>query len=108
MSKPMFSKSGKFFAKDGFFYGQSKTEKGEGWRKLECYLPSATGTYGEPLETTAARWLDEFDAGTRRKSFLGGFCSISQDGDVFRLDSDGNPIIPKPRGQHFKKAKVAA
>ena len=105
MTQPMFSKSGRFFTKDGLFYGQSKTEKSEGWRKLECYLPSAPGTLGEPLVKSAERWLNEFDGGIRKASFLGGFCEISPDGEVFKIDDEGNKVIAKPRGQHLKKTK---
>ncbi|HCM7357810.1 TPA: hypothetical protein N3288_000216 [Klebsiella aerogenes] len=35
------------------------------WFKGELYLPCATGTYGEPLEVTAERWLDEIEQGER-------------------------------------------
>lgn len=105
MTQPMFSKSGRFFTKDGLFYGQSKTEKGEGWRKLECYLPAAPGTLGEPLAKSAERWLKEFDSGIRKASFLGGFCELSSSGDVVKLDKDGNKVAIKPRGQHLKKTK---
>lgn len=31
------------------------------YRLLELYLPSATGTYGEPIKTTKDRWIRELN-----------------------------------------------
>lgn len=56
------------FATSGgkFFKVVERDEQGvETFRQLECYSPSAVGTLGEPLETTQARYLTEFEAGTR-------------------------------------------
>ena len=100
MSKPTFSASRKLFYSGGMFFGQHKTEKGEGWRKLECYLPPdyATGTYGEPIQTTAERWLKEFDAGIRKASFIGKFLHITTDGQVMKLDESGEQVQSKAAG----------
>lgn len=54
-----------------FFYGL--TDKG--YRKLELYLPAASGTYGEDIETTKQRWLkdlNELGGYIRRRKPLAG------------------------------------
>lgn len=77
----------------------------KGWKRLECYLPPdcATGTYGEPVAETAERWLVEFDLGVRKASMLPGMYVLMDDGRILRQDDEGNPIVPKPRGEHFRK-----
>ena len=77
----------------------------KGWKRLECYLPPdcATGTYGEPVATTAEKWLAAFDAGTRTASKLPGLYVLMDDGRILRQDDEGNPIVPKPRGENFRK-----
>ena len=46
-----------------------------GYRKLELYLPAASGTYGEDTEITKQRWLNdlnELDGSIRLKKPLAG------------------------------------
>lgn len=47
-------------------------ESPELFRKLECYLPSAEGTYGEPVADTFKRTADQLMAGTLSKAFADG------------------------------------
>lgn len=42
------------------------------YRRLECYLPSATGTYGEPIEDTFHRLCQRIQLGTLKPSFADG------------------------------------
>lgn len=57
------------------------------YRKLECYLPSATGTYGEPIEATFRRWVDALDSGGMARSFA--------DGLKYRRDADKLVAVKK-------------
>lgn len=43
--------------------------RNEHWYKMELYLPCGTGTYQEPLETTANRFLDDIESGKRPFKF---------------------------------------
>ena len=34
---------------------------------------------------------------------LPGMYVLMDDGRILRQDDEGNPIVPKPRGEHFRK-----
>lgn len=56
-----------------FFKVISRDENGvETYRQLECYLPGAVGTLGDPIEKTQDRYLAEFEAGTREAKWALG------------------------------------
>lgn len=51
---------GKFHTQNGKFF----REIHEGvWQQIECYLPCAEGTYGEPIVVTAERFLVRLNKG---------------------------------------------
>lgn len=60
MSEQYLSAGGKFFVQYDF------DEKCKPlYRQIELYLPSAEGTYGEPIEVTMKKWLDQLEDGSR-------------------------------------------
>lgn len=63
-----------FAVSDGkFFKVVDRDEAGvETFRQLECYLPSAVGTLGEPLNTTRTRYLTQFEKGEREAKWALG------------------------------------
>lgn len=56
-----YSPTKRFFHQDGCFY--QLTDDGQTWKKIECYMPSGTGTYGEPLEATMHRLFGYLESG---------------------------------------------
>lgn len=57
-----------YLCADGkFFTGIACSEEGViTYRQIELYLPSATGVYGEEIEVTREKWLDQLQAETRK------------------------------------------
>ena len=43
-------------------------KRDDGYQKLECHLPGATGTLREPISETAKKWLFQFEVGVRKAS----------------------------------------
>ena len=57
-----------YICADGkFFTGISCDEEGVvTYRQIELYLPSATGTYGEEIEVTMNKWLQDLQKEVRQ------------------------------------------
>lgn len=58
----MFEK-GKCVAYNGNVYMHHDSIEGGHYRRLELYLPSAEGTYGEPVEETFYKMVDRIEKG---------------------------------------------
>jgi hypothetical protein len=67
-----------YICADGkFFTLYDYDEKGAAlYRQIECYLPAAEGTYGEPLAVTMQRKLDAFEQGKDWRWAIGSTGSL--------------------------------
>lgn len=66
------------------------TEKG--WRQLECYLPSATGTYGEEISKTAERFIERIKMNPDAYRFATATKFVMKDG-LLKGDVDFSKIF---------------
>ena len=66
-------KSESYLCADGkFFVVFDYNEDGQArYRQIERYLPAATGCYGEPVETTMQRWLEQLEQGLEWRWAIG-------------------------------------
>lgn len=75
-----------YVAYNGCIYAKFTGIGASWWRRLELYLPSATGTYNEPIVDTFNKWCDRLDAGEMKPGFA--------DGVRYQL-VDGKPVPMK-------------
>lgn len=81
---------------NGAIYKRTKRpEKDHLWRpdlyrKLECYLPCATGTYNETLEETFHRFCDQLELKQMRATYA--------DGLYYQWDFDADKMVPVKKG----------
>lgn len=59
---------GEWLCADGKFFREFNIDPVDHkpiYRQVELYLPCAPGTYGEPIETTMNRWMEDLQSGKR-------------------------------------------
>lgn len=72
---------GEFHTQHGKFYAH----RGNGaWVRLECYLPCAEGTYGEPIAATAERLLARMNDGVLEPKLADSTEFSMQPGGILR------------------------
>ncbi len=78
---------GNCVAYKGTVYMRHDAVEGGHYRRLELYLPSATGTYGEPIEETFYKMVERIEKGLLYPKMADGI----------RYIRDGDKMKPAPK-----------